>query len=107
MRVPRTGLLGYEAIPTNEVCAFAPCLLLATLCLQVIDLDKRAYYPADKFFRPVQLNSGCRQRVTLEKDRFYILATKERISVPLSLSAEMVPFSQHVGELRAHYAGFL
>lgn len=38
--------------------------------------------------------------------RFYILATKERVSVPLHLSAEMVPFSHHVGELRAHYAGF-
>lgn len=38
--------------------------------------------------------------------RFYILATKEFISVPLNLSAEMVPFSHLVGELRAHYAGF-
>ena len=26
--------------------------------------------------------------------------------MPVHLSAEMVPFSQHVGELRAHYAGF-
>ena len=33
-------------------------------------------------------------------DRFYILATKERVSIPVHLSAEMVPFSHHVGELR-------
>ena len=30
-------------------------------------------------------------RLTLEKDRFYILATKERVSIPVHLSAEMVP----------------
>eukprot|EP00961_Rhodomonas_salina_P228888 3093659-Rhodomonas_salina.1 len=29
-----------------------------------------------------------------------------RVCVPVHLSAEMVPFSHHVGELRAHYAGF-
>ena len=31
---------------------------------------------------------------------------QERVCVPVHLSAEMVPFSHHVGELRAHYAGF-
>ena len=45
-------------------------------------------------------------RVILKKDCFYILCTKERVAVPTTLSAEMRPFSQHVGELRAHYAGF-
>ena len=44
-----------------------------------------------------------RSPVTL---RFYILTTKERIRVPAHMSAEMMPFSHHVGELRAHYAGF-
>ena len=28
----------------------------------------------------------------------------QRVAVPVYLSAEMVPFSHHVGELRAHYA---
>ena len=35
-------------------------------------------------------------RLTLEKDRFYILRTKECVSIPLTLSGEMVPFSHHV-----------
>eukprot|EP00041_Stephanoeca_diplocostata_P018795 m.397165 g.397165 ORF g.397165 m.397165 type:complete len:424 (+) comp21125_c0_seq3:240-1511(+) len=83
------GLVGYEAVATNEV----------------IDLSKIGAHPAANFFRPVttSMKGG---RLTLEKDRFYILATKEFISVPLNLSAEMVPFSHLVGELRAHYAGF-
>jgi hypothetical protein len=31
-------------------------------------------------------------RLTLEKDRFYILATKERVSIPLHLSAGVCVF---------------
>jgi dCTP deaminase len=58
----------------------------------------------ENFFRPIFSSDG--GKLTLEKDRFYILSTKERVSVPNHLSAEMVPFSHHVGELRAHYAGF-
>lgn len=48
------------------------------------------------FFRPVRCENS---RLTLEKDRFYILSTKERISVPLHLSGEMIPFSHRVGEV--------
>lgn len=44
--------------------------------------------------------------MTLEKDKFYILCTKEKVSIPTFLSAEMIPFSHNIGELRAHYAGF-
>jgi len=79
-------VLGYEALPTSKV----------------IDLNCVATHDATEFFRPIP----CNHAVTLEKDKFYILATKEKVSIPVHLSAEMVPFSQHVGELRAHYAGF-
>lgn len=72
-------LVGYEAIATNEV----------------LDLSKIGEHPAENFFRPVQ-TSVRGGRLTLEKDRFYILATKEFIAVPLDLSAEMVPFSHLV-----------
>lgn len=92
--------LGFEALPTNEI----------------IDLAKIGELDAARFFRPLTANvsyettskkrKSAQMSVTLEKDKFYVLATKERVSVPCSLSAEMVPFSQHIGELRAHYAGF-
>jgi len=85
-------LAGYEAIATEEV----------------IDLTRVGAHDPRKFFRPISSHGGNANdaRLTLEKDRFYILATKERVSIPVHLSAEMVPFSHHVGELRAHYAGF-
>mmetsp|Transcript_18254 Transcript_18254/g.39640 ORF Transcript_18254/g.39640 Transcript_18254/m.39640 type:complete len:373 (+) Transcript_18254:1-1119(+) len=84
-----TGTVGYEAKPNSEV----------------VDLSKVRAHNWEKWFRPI---AACPEQntITLEKDKFYILSTKERISVPLHLSAEMIPFSQHVGELRAHYAGF-
>lgn len=81
--------VGFEAIATNEV----------------IDLGRVGQHDHTRFFRPIGATVQD-DRLTLEKDRFYILATKEHISIPTHLSAEMVPFSQHVGELRAHYAGF-
>ncbi|GBG28412.1 Hypothetical Protein FCC1311_046352 [Hondaea fermentalgiana] len=80
------GVLGFEAVPTSAV----------------IDLGSLGTHEAERFFRPIPANEA----VTLEKDKFYILATKERVSIPNHLSAEMVPFSSRVGELRAHYAGF-
>lgn len=91
-------IVGWEAIHTNDV----------------VDLSKPNSHPAEQFFRPI-FSSQCKDklnghvgidRITLEKDRFYILATKERISIPTMFSAEMIPFSHHIGELRAHYAGF-
>ena len=72
---------------------------------EIIDLAKPGAHDAGDFFRPIHACSR-RPYLTLEKDHFYILCTKERVSVPNALSAEMVPFSHNVGELRAHYAGF-
>ncbi|MFW6230605.1 MAG: 2'-deoxycytidine 5'-triphosphate deaminase domain-containing protein [Nanoarchaeota archaeon] len=71
----------------------------------VIDLSRRDHEPGD-FFEDVWTEYRDHGKLTLEKDRFYILATKEFVSVPLSLSSEMIPFSNLIGELRVHYAGF-
>ena len=42
----------------------------------------------------------------LDPDEFYILASRERVAIPLDHAAEMVPFNPLVGEFRVHYAGF-
>lgn len=85
--VGENEFIGYEAISTNSV----------------IDLEKIGEYKWQDFFRKIISNEG---KIILEKDRFYILTTKERISIPYNFSAEMIPFSHLVGELRVHYAGF-
>jgi dCTP deaminase len=44
--------------------------------------------------------------LVLEPDAFYVLASHERVKVPPTVCAEMVPFDAKSGELRTHYAGF-
>lgn len=62
-----------------------------------------SHHPEDFFTPLTQPRSGF---LFLEKDRFYILATAERVVVPLDLACEMVPYDPAAGEFRAHYAGF-
>ena len=42
----------------------------------------------------------------LNPDEFYILASREFVSVPEGYAAEMRAYDTRVGEFRAHYAGF-
>ncbi len=76
---------GYEALSTMEV-------------INLSRMDNSSFL----FFR--QLEKG--MVMTLEKDKFYIMATTEKIHILPSESAEMVPFSHEIGEFRAHKAGF-
>jgi dCTP deaminase len=63
----------------------------------------RGHRAAD-FFEPLPRPAG--GMMFLEQDRFYILATRERIVVPTDLACEMVPYEATAGDFRAHYAGF-
>jgi dCTP deaminase len=42
----------------------------------------------------------------LDPEDFYILASKEKVRIPPTFAAEMVPYDPSVGEFRIHYAGF-
>jgi dCTP deaminase len=67
-------------------------------------LSKLLGHQSSHFFAPLErADSGF---LCLEQDRFYILATRERVVVPADLACEMVPFDPTAGEFRAHYAGF-
>lgn len=66
-------------------------------------MDKVDFYDPREFWEPIYSNGGA---LSLDKDDFYILATKEEIGVPPHLAAEMVPYDPSSGEFRVHYAGF-
>jgi dCTP deaminase len=70
----------------------------------VIDLSKVSYYAAADFWEPITRHRN--DSLLLEPEEFYILASKERISVPPGYAAEMVAYEAACGELRTHYAGF-
>jgi dCTP deaminase len=69
-----------------------------------IELDKINFYPTEEFWEVRHQNAS--KSLILEPGDFYILASKEKVSVPPEFAAEMVPFDPSDGEFRIHYAGF-
>lgn len=70
----------------------------------MIDLTNINFYDPREFW-DVRYDPGKRGLI-LEPGDFYILASKEKVSVPPDWAAEMVSMDQDIGEFRMHYAGF-
>ena len=70
----------------------------------VIDVDRVDHYEPGDFWEPIMARAG--RGIILNPDDFYILATREAITVPPDHAAEMVAYDTLVGEFRVHYAGF-
>ena len=85
----KTGLVGYRARRHTGV----------------VDVDKPGSCPVEDYWDPIYARG--KNRLILDPDQFYILASKEAVHVPPSHAAEMVPFNPLVGEFRVHYAGFM
>ena len=85
-----TGLIGYNARP------HAP----------LIDIEKINHYDPVDFWEPIYAGTGTESGLVLNPDDFYILASREAVSVPPDHAAEMVAYDTLVGEFRVHYAGF-
>lgn len=83
-----TGLVGYKARRNSGL----------------IDLSVINHYNVFDFWEPV-FRDGKGQLI-LEQREFYLLTSKEKVSIPPSHAAEMVAYEQPSGELRTHYAGF-
>ena len=70
----------------------------------LIDLAKLDHYDPAAFWDPVRLGPG--RGVILDPGAFYILASRESVTVPEDCAAEMAPYLAVMGEFRVHYAGF-
>jgi dCTP deaminase len=68
-----------------------------------IDVRMINYYDPTEYWEKIESANG---RLNLDKDDFYILATREEVGVPPQTAAEMVPYDTRSGEFRVHYAGF-
>lgn len=69
----------------------------------VIDLDNIGFYDPADFWEEVY---GDRGRIILDPGAFYILVSREAVTIPPTHAAEMAPYVAMVGEFRVHYAGF-
>ncbi|WP_415183109.1 2'-deoxycytidine 5'-triphosphate deaminase [Phaeovulum sp.] len=69
----------------------------------VIDLDRISHYPASEFWEEIRTRDG---RIILDPGAFYILVSREAVTIPPDHAAEMAPYLAMMGEFRVHYAGF-
>ena len=69
-----------------------------------VDLSLVNHYDPQDFWDK-QYDPGKRGLI-LDPGDFYILGSKEKVSVPPDWAAEMVAIDQDIGEFRIHYAGF-
>lgn len=69
-----------------------------------IDLSQIQKYNWREFWDPVFAEHG--ERIVLEPEIFYLLLSKEGVSIPPNYAAEMTAYDPTSGELRTHYAGF-
>jgi dCTP deaminase len=69
----------------------------------VIDLDRIGAYDPAEFWEDVRSANG---RIILDPGAFYILVSREAVTIPPDHAAEMAPYLAMVGEFRVHYAGF-
>lgn len=70
----------------------------------ILDFSKVHHYDPYCFWEPVYCPSN--KCIVLNPGDLYILISKEKVRVPLSYAAEMVPIEPSIGEFRVHYAGF-
>lgn len=70
----------------------------------VIDLANINHYDPQDFWE-IRHDPG-KKGLILEAGDFYILASREKVSVPPDWAAEMLSLNQDLGEFRIHYAGF-
>ena len=70
----------------------------------LIDVDQKGALPVSQYWEPIYHDDT--NEIILDPDEFYILASREAVTIPASHAAEMVPFDPLVGEFRVHYAGF-
>jgi dCTP deaminase len=87
LKPKRTTLVGYRAKPHTGV----------------IDLDNIAGYDPAEYWEEVHTTTG---RIILDPGAFYILVSREAVTIPPDHAAEMAPYLAMVGEFRVHYAGF-
>ena len=69
-----------------------------------ININLVECYDPVHFWEPIY--SSANRAIILNPEDFYILASREAVSVPPNYAAEMVPYDVLAGEFRAHYAGF-
>jgi dCTP deaminase len=71
--------------------------------LPVLDLREKSKANAKDYFERIEVDNGA---LTIGVNRFYILRSVERLCLPEDIAVTGMAYSENLGELRIHYAGF-
>ena len=82
----------------KKICAYE-----ARKTNKYINFNKINYYDLKNFWKPLKPKN---KSLIIEKNKFYILKSKEKIRIPNNLAGEMIPYDTSIGDFRVHYAGF-
>ena len=69
----------------------------------VLNFSKIKSHKTNDFWKTINKND---KKLLIEKNKFYILKSKEKVVIPSNLAGEMIPYDTGIGDFRAHYAGF-
>lgn len=69
-----------------------------------VDLFRKQHYDVADFWDPIERPEN--GEMILAPGEFYLLASKERVSIPPPYAGEVVTYDISSGEFRTHYAGF-
>ena len=72
----------------------------------LVDIDAPNSCEVNAFWERLTVSDLVGGGLVLHPDEFYILASREYVTVPRDHAAEMRAYDTRVGEFRAHYAGF-
>lgn len=72
----------------------------------LVDIDAPGSCEVDAYWEKLTTADLVAGGLVLNPDEFYILASREFVTVPRDHAAEMRAYDTRVGEFRAHYAGF-
>ena len=87
LKPSKDNLVGYRAKPHTGL----------------IDLNKLDFYDPSEYWEEIRTN---KDRIILDPGAFYILVSREAITIPPNCAAEMAPYVAMMGEFRVHYVGF-
>ncbi len=85
---------------SNENSIIAYCAKEDT---PILRFNKIRYHKIHDFWKPIKSKN---KSILIEKNKFYILRSKELVRIPSFTAGEMIPYDTGIGDFRAHYAGF-
>ena len=90
--------ISVDLLGSNKIVAYT-----AKKNAPLLYFNKINFHKIEDFWHSISSKDN---KILIEKNKFYILKSKEKVCIPSYLAGEMIPYDTGIGDFRAHYAGF-